>query len=175
MRRIASALYIILATLAFLAVAVLTGCSSTYVELVVMDERTVSVEEAEDELPTVVADACDLLGFACAAREDRNPRGAITIWLFDLPFEHSGKKGRAVYDGDCASFVWVDVGPEEGDGRITPPESLLAHELGHALSLEHRPAEERDNLMSEASEGDELDEEQIDTMTKIAGRFERCL
>lgn len=144
-----------------IAALLLTGCSGDSVPIAVFDESYRATDPGRDELPEVVADACDVLGIACHAADFKD-LGVVTVALVPDSTELQ-QKGRVLASFACRQIVWSVDDP-----------FVLAHELGHVFGLDH-VADHR-NLM----DGDpawpathELTAEQLDTVQTKAANFAR--
>ena len=85
--------------------------------------------------------------------------GSIVIELWPRP--RGGIQGYFSSNGFCRPWVQSVESPR-----------ILAHELGHALGLEHR--NDLENLMSESENGTALKDSQTKRMQEIIERYEEC-
>lgn len=115
-----------------------------------------------------LADACDLLGVECELAA--GGYGAIELEL--RPVEPPGAlrvRGVTTGGGSCSPSIWV-----ERDAR------LIAHELAHALGLEHRDDadaaadEDERALMAPISPGLDLDDEEMSEIERGGNRLVGC-
>lgn len=113
-----------------------------------------------DDIPLEVEDACEIIGLLCES--DDHDYGTITIEL--VPLTPSGTlrvRGVTEGGGSCSPEIWVEPVPR-----------LIAHELAHALGLEHRESE--DGLMRAVRQGDELSDDEQDEIERGGNRLVGC-
>lgn len=135
-----------------LPLALLCACA----EPLPLRVRTLDNSQPVTVLPDVVVDACEILGVACEAT-DRG-YGSITLDLIPIP---SGRvRGRSQAQL-CRRLIWVD-----------PTPLRIAHELGHALELDH--VDDRSNLMHINAKDTELTDEQLDRIEIVGGLIVGC-
>ena len=134
--------------------ALLLACSCA--EPLPLRVRTLASSKPVKVLPEVVTDACEILGVACEATD--RVYGSITVDLIPIP---SGRvRGRSQSD-HCRRLIWVD-----------PTPLRVAHELGHALELDH--VDDRSNLMHINAKDTELDDEQLNRIEIVGGLIVGC-
>jgi hypothetical protein len=136
------------------ALVVLLACSCA--EPLPLRVRTLSSSKPVKVLPEVVTDACEILGVAC--EPSRRAYGSVTIDL--IPIDDGRVRGREQSDL-CRRLIWVD-----------PTPLRVAHELGHALELDH--VDDRSNLMHINAKDTELDDEQLNRIELIGGLIVGC-
>jgi|GEM_PF-6254046 len=135
-----------------LSAALLAGCTADYVEIFM-----------EDHAGDSEATAAALSGAAEILTIDPMP-----VWGAALGVEIV----RVLDPGPCGITFVNELAVCETRLRAPPVDVKLAHELGHALGLEH--VDDNGNLMSRSSSGRELTDEQIDTMVRRAWRLNAC-
>lgn len=136
------------------AIVLLLACSCA--EPLPLRVRTLSNADPVEVLPEVVTDACEILGVACEATD--HEYGAITIDL--IPIDSGRVRGRSQSD-HCRRLIWVD-----------PTPLRIAHELGHAMELEH--VDDESNLMHLNAEDSELTDAQLDKIAVYGGLIVGC-
>lgn len=102
----------------------------------------------------------DILGLDISPESYSGEHGAVLM----LHGDREGQRlGETQHFGDCFPVLW------SVDNQV-----VLAHEIGHALGLEH--TDDPDNLMYEhgAHESPELTDEQVDTMREWAWWLQNC-
>lgn len=108
--------------------------------------------------PETLEGAAEILGLELVERDTWGDHGAVV--LIRVEEEVAGFRGYTEVE-NCTPVVWAIDNP-----------NTLAHELGHALGLLH--VDDRDNLLDRHGTGDDLTDEQIDTMRQWAWWLQHC-
>lgn len=134
--------------LALLLLATLTGCGD------VLYVRAHSHNE-DDDLERALDGASEIFGIPMEIGEE----GPI-IWE-SVRVQDPYPAGRYIYGGRCGRVI-----------RSPPISVFLAHEIGHALGLDH--VTEEPNLMTPSANGLDLTDEQLDAAERKARQLRRC-
>lgn len=116
----------------------------------------IASELPESDTHALLSDASDILGIPLEPVD--HSRGAITLDIHESPGTY---RGRNLVRHGCRRASWS-----------TPDAEVIAHELAHALGLDH--VSDRGNLMSASASGTALTEAQHATMEREAWRLSTC-